>query len=704
MRERSKTNNISMNMKERESLESHHSFEGKAALCALRGSNESPEPNKRQQEERTPLVGQEQEVLPAGFHPEGMSVEHLSAEMICLVEVALPEQGRALLAHLLSYATCTPQSTLPAAWASLDEHQEREQTALVVVRSLKALAQAEGAPCGPDRYYQLVLVLEALQVLKRRVHRHRASPHEYVTVLSVSLDPHPCSLPTLLRSCSQTERTYANPKVKRLLMQARGRLHATLQSSVAPELHQIVSQMEQIIQQYHAQGLPQAPLLALIQQVLVSVLHAGTPARRRGTIEAGISALPLQTPFATDLDGFSSLMAEETHAMNLSDQGVKAPPQVESFLPEGGKKLPDEDDGPYMGRPSPAYQVPATAWNEQDVVSGKKLPENGKKQRARTSHVTMSPAETLTEVGSFLPEGGKKQRLRSSHVVTSSPSSGGEVGSFLPESGKKQPASVSINDSSLKTKILENEESLIDTAVSSSYRDPRPIQEIRREAGRYARLLDGDERWLGKLVNCVKQYPPHIRRLAAIGTLSRLYGPEGRGQLQHPGAWFCRTCERFAQSPQIVPESVQQWAATNLDDEKIAAALQQGYPAPGAQSELFTSSRQATHSSTSHPDPTGSTGGYGEHQTSGKRSAQRQAGMDQRMAEHLQARIEREVREGSAVGAQGQVISGQHTGTWMVVLTWEDGIEVLLENEAEWVSYWTGVQETVALQQRYGYV
>lgn len=723
-------------MKERSTPESHQRGDDNAVFRALKGSNEAHKRNRHKYEMKAPLMEQEQEVLPAGFHPESIRVEHLPAETIHLVEVALPEQGRVLLAHLLRYATCTPQSTLPAAWASLSEHEDRERRALVVVRSLKALARAEGAPCGPDRYYQLVLVLEALQVLKRRVHRTRVSPHEYVTVLSVSLDPQPCPLPTLLRSCSQVERTYANPKVKRLLIQARERLHATLQASAAPELHQIVSQMEHLAQRYHAQGLPQAPLLALVQQVLSALLYIDSAAQHQETMDTGISAPGWQVSHDTDGEGVSSLMAEATYTISLSDQDAEPPSQeesflpdvgkklpvdsfscsqaqssspkrlkqgfhrekkklqepetpkawweqaeqridasatVEPFLPEGGKKLPDEENRAYMETPTRPYRVSTMVWPEQDT---------------HCEHAVSDAMDAQDLVsGKKQPEHGKKPQPPSSHVVTSFAHRGDEltieVGSFLPESGKKLSASVSINDSSFKTRLLENEESMIDPVISS-YHDPRPIQEIRHEAQRYARLLDGDERWLGKLVNCIKQYPPHIRRLAAIGTLSRLYGPQWRGQIQHPGAWFCRTCERFTHNPNMIPESVQQWAATTLDYEEIATALQQGYAAPTAPSH------QVRHASTLRPAPTGSIGG----------DEAGQDRMDQHRAEYLRARIEQEVQEGSEIGAYVQMLPELHTGIWRIVLIWEDGIEVPLANEAQWISYWTSIQKMVPSHQR----
>src|SRR5579884_3976680 len=174
---------------------STHSIDpaGKAASVLLRAQRKvEPAPSHRargkerakprsQPGHETRMHQEEQahdpQVLPIGVCPEGVPVERVSTETLRLVEVALPQQGRALLAHLLCYATCRPKSTLPPGWSWLDSEVTSEPSALVVVRSLKAVAQAEGAPCGPDRYYQLVLVLEALQVLKRRVHRSREAPH-----------------------------------------------------------------------------------------------------------------------------------------------------------------------------------------------------------------------------------------------------------------------------------------------------------------------------------------------------------------------------------------------------------------------------------------------------------------------------------------------------------------------------------------------
>jgi hypothetical protein len=143
------------------------------------------------------------DVLPAGYCPEGVAVERFSPELMQLVETALPEQGRALISHLLSYATCAPRQAPSAWWARFTEQEKEGYSAWIVVRSLNVLARSEDAPCRPDRYYQLVLVLDALQVLKRQVHRSREAPHEYITILHLDLSARPCPLSTLLRSCSQ---------------------------------------------------------------------------------------------------------------------------------------------------------------------------------------------------------------------------------------------------------------------------------------------------------------------------------------------------------------------------------------------------------------------------------------------------------------------------------------------------------------------
>jgi hypothetical protein len=121
-------------------------------------------------------------VVLAGSHPEGLPLEQVPTETRRLLEIALPGEGLRLLAHLLRYATCAPEQTLPAPWLARLSALPALPHALIVVRSLKALAQSPGSPCGADRYSHLVLACEALGILTRRVHRCGTA---YATVLPV---------------------------------------------------------------------------------------------------------------------------------------------------------------------------------------------------------------------------------------------------------------------------------------------------------------------------------------------------------------------------------------------------------------------------------------------------------------------------------------------------------------------------------------
>jgi hypothetical protein len=240
----------------------------------------------------------------------------------------------------------------------------------------------------------------------------------------------------------------------------------------------------------------------------------------------------------------------------------------------------------------------------------------------------------------------------------------------------------------------------VQAETSQGYHDPRNHAAIRREAAYYAQLLDGQDRWIGKLVRCVQMYPAPIRHLAVVDTLYRCYEPDWRGRPKSPGAWFCRTCERFAMREEEIPLIVRRWAASSLAYEQMVALFEQGHrrpeqvewdaiPAPSVPGTFMNPSE--------HREGRDATLLSGEKRRMHPAVASAQEHLEYEAATTLAAQIMEAL---AAAGKHGttevlQESSGQH---WMVLLVWEDGLEVPLLNEGEWKQYWDDVQFCTALQ------
>jgi hypothetical protein len=240
----------------------------------------------------------------------------------------------------------------------------------------------------------------------------------------------------------------------------------------------------------------------------------------------------------------------------------------------------------------------------------------------------------------------------------------------------------------------ENAAQISTDEKTASYRDARPIAEIQREAGMYASLFDGkqNKRWMGALVRCIQQYPPHIRHLAAIDTLYHTYFPDWRKKPYSPGAWFTKACAQYVKGIGA-PRAVQLWAETELPYHEIEAALQQGRQTPLAVPLPFTTFENMPE----QPH----TSSQVQHQPS-QREAQRMPETanpssrlpDVREHSHLATSMSREeaerlceriLREGEPYGIQAIVQPGTEQG-WAVVSIWE-GIPVEQQNESAWISY-----------------
>src|SRR5262249_41382475 len=154
--------------------------------------------------------------------------------------------------------------------------------------------------------------------------------------------------------------------------------------SAAPALHQIVSQVEHVVQQYHEQGAPQAPLLALVHQVLLSLLptdgfsHEGAATESRSRAPLIERFLPDTSPKQpADCSCWQDPIFDQKRATCLprQEQAIgesKSRPSVETFGPPSDNKWYDAASEKDVSHPTPIEEAPmsaqataVTTWDEQ---------------------------------------------------------------------------------------------------------------------------------------------------------------------------------------------------------------------------------------------------------------------------------------------------------------------------------------------------
>ena len=231
--------------------------------------------------------------------------------------------------------------------------------------------------------------------------------------------------------------------------------------------------------------------------------------------------------------------------------------------------------------------------------------------------------------------------------------------------------------------------------VPSTYKDSRPIEEIRRDAEKSADLFDGvgNYRWIAKLVTCVQNHPENIRHLAVIDTLFHSALPDWRGKPKYPGGWFCKAADAFEGEGAKIPHEVKLWAETGLPYHEIDEALQQGkrtpmdhlLPLTDGDNEQQTLLAGEEEYGQQEPDVTPSPAREpmrGSQSCSGLRTR-----MNQSQAEDLCSRIR---REGIRYGIVAEVRRGER-GSSVVVTAWE-GTEETHVNEGEWERYFSAMK------------
>lgn len=595
--------------------------------------------------EQADLVSDTQAIvpLPHGYAPEGVSETIIDPATLRLIEI-LPG-GRELFVHILHYATLDPKTTMQR--SLFHATGEGNNEAIVLIKNVEALAKSPNSPFkSPDAYDRRLIALETLKVIRRKV--HRAS----YTEIRISLGKRSIHVPSVMAALWNMHETYKDEKVKQLARKMAKQIKTGEFLSYAASTCMHIDQD-----------------LVPVMRVLDALLQA------RGIKEEA-------TTLASACHIIAQLMVPEKYG-RADDAMGEFVAAISGNRPSSAKK---------------SGELPKKSGELLGEVSGEcEGAEIGTLTQMGESVVTNSPefAGVKRKRHICRRKTGEFQQLFATNSPDLAPFGrvAEEMGEFV--------AGVSISDHYSPNNITSKEtESLNDShdnshekqgeVVPSAYKDSRLIEEIRRDARKYADLLDGvgNYRWMGKLVRCVQNHPENIRHLAVVDTLFHSAFPDWRGKPEAPGAWFCKAADRFDTESTKIPHEVKLWAETGLSYHDIDQALQQGRRTPmdhllpltdGDDEQQFPLEGEQEYDQ-QEPDVTPSL------ESSPMRGSQSCSGLRTRMnrsqAEDLCSRI---LREGIRYGIVAEVRRGER-GSSVVVTTWE-GTEETHMNEGEWDRY-----------------
>lgn len=463
--------------------------------------------------------------LPEGFTPEGVPAHLIHETQRLLVRSAFsPKINIELfLACLLRYATLHPRTTMQ--YSLFRSTGESQDIATILIASEAALANSPDWHWGAETTHKIILVLEALQIIKRVFHRT-------YTEIRLFLGEREISLPDILQSLQQLHDQKKNRKVKQIAKKAIRLLQtgefAPTSSVIPADLAPVAEVLVGLLRE-HQVTVPRVPSLAKACQLIATAMHT-----RRVSAQTGDSVLSLESGrFATgDSTGDSVVPAGESPA-GVSRRGGAL---HTCSLPQTGDSLVAE---------SPVWSVPSSATR----------PNAGEKGDSATAFPKESP------------------------VLGDSADPSAYSGELVP--------SVSYSDhTSLDVITLPKVGTLNDTASTNSpaYKDPRLHEEIRHESADLAERYDGSRtsRWLPRLIVCVQRFAPAVRRLAEIDTLYHSAFPDFRGKPKIPGGWFVKRCEEYAVPGCKVKNEIRQWDESRMAIAAIHRELQKGYPIPSA--------------------------------------------------------------------------------------------------------------------------
>ncbi len=573
---------------------------------------------------------------PEGFCPEGVPTTYFDKETLYLIEHAIPPHlnGLKIFAHLLYYGTIHPKTCMQ--YSILQATGETQDEVIILIRSVDTLAKSPGSPCGPETYLKVILIFEALKIIRRIFHRN-------YTEIRIAIGKREIHIPSLLKELHHLHDTYQNNKVKQIAKKVAKRLQSGEFST------------------YQSASLPVTPDLVSVAQILVSLLNEHGVEHvqvSRLAVACTSIASAVQTQRVSEKKG-EFIGERKDGSWHVSLKKGELNTQLGEFSAR------EEEQGLFP------LGMSQTLLGEFMSTESPKLGNPG-------MHIT-------THTEKSCPKRFKRGDLDALFTVESPDSV--PVGSVLTQMGEFK-AVLSINDHYFSSNITKGDIALNDDTPpveKQVFKDPRPIEEIRREAVDYADLLDGKgvRDWMGKLIESIQDHPAHIRHLAVIDTLFFTYFPDWRKKPRAPGAWFSKACDRFDVPDVAIPEPVRLWAETGLSYVQIESRLQQGSRVP---MEVPLSTLEETEITRDEGSLQVSEPLYTAVDETWQSSRLRTR-MNTTQAEALKRRIE---REGAYYGIIATVGRGDQ-GSSVVVTTW-GGEQETHVNEGEWDEYFTAVK------------
>lgn len=578
--------------------------------------------------------------VPQGFLPEGVDETCVDAETLYLLEHALPPHYRGMVAHLLSYATLSPRTSMqPSLFRIIGEaHNE----AIVLISSVDALAKSPNSPCGPETYHKGILAMEALQGFRRKFHRG-------FTEIRIPLGKREIHIPSLLQALRQLHDEYNNVKVKQFAKKVAKRLKSEefasyTSVSATQDMPGIREALSRLLQEH---GVTEERIEQVSLDQACTVITQTLQATQNGRVlaETGASMKAcIHKSWATQGDSVGHAGEFVTGAYpTLTDEG--------------------DQEGEFTGSESPTSSC--------------------KGLKHRSCHQKAGELDTIfgAESPALVKEGSINPHLGDSVSTVSL--------SVFPSLRVITDRDRTLSDTSHEIPV---------------YSDPRPAQEIRRDVQDYKNRFDKNSgrQFIGSLYNAVRGTPPEIRRLAAIATIfySAFRLPDG-SIVKSPGGLFTTMCKRYRQPGADIPQEIRAWDTTGLDLDAIEVYFKRGIRHPSQPALPFDSGVSADLSgeyadrvmvvgqlqdgaNEAYPVPA-----RYELPVPPSRFLQNDAWMNRGEAEDLSARI---LREGRLYGIQARVVPGEQEGTCVVVTTW-NGVEEEMCNVAEWVRYFAETRD-----------
>ncbi|MGH2637730.1 MAG: hypothetical protein ACRDF4_00330, partial [Rhabdochlamydiaceae bacterium] len=479
--------------------------------------------------------------VPIGYCPEGIAstqINKLFDKNTCYLLQALPTQYMAIFAHLIHYATLDAHSSMQLGLFTAIGENNHE--AIILYKSTNELAKTDNSPAGPETYGKAILIFEALQIIRRKFHRG-------YTEIRIALGKREILIPEILQSLRQLHTTYCNEKVKQLARKMAGILKsgaflAGIPCPTTSPNEELRGILTQLLQEHgiEAKSIRQTSL-AQACAVLTGAM---------GLMKSGRVSAP------------TGEFVSQPNKHSQSQEGDSLPRSGE-FLSQPSKHIQGKEGDSLllMGDSSPV--VRSLSLTQQEIANAP-LGE---------FHSKESPI--------FEPKRGKGRQfvLRKGDLDTifgkESPETN-QHSSFLGQKGDSLPA-VSINALSLSYKYSKTDDTLIDVPLpekenTPQYVDSRPHEEIVREMEYYKNLFDrgANRNWQGSLYNAVKETPPEIKRLAAIGAIYYQDFRQADGRyIFAPGGWFTSACKRYRAPSANIPAELKAWDQSGLSLAEI---------------------------------------------------------------------------------------------------------------------------------------